>query len=42
MPHLEISTFPWNWPYYPKSRKDEVSPWILAFENAKEWLDRNI
>ena len=42
MPHLERSTFPWNWPYYPKSRKDEVSPWILAFENAKEWLDRNI
>ena len=28
MPHLERSTFPWTWPYYPKSRKDEVSPWI--------------
>ena len=41
MPHLERSTFPWNWPYYPKNRKDEVSPWILAFENAKEWLDNN-
>jgi len=42
MPHLERSTFQWNWPYYPNNRKDEVSPWILAFENAKDWLDRNI
>ena len=42
MPHLERSTFQWNWPYYPNNRKDEVSPWILAFENAKDWLDRII
>ena len=38
MPHLERSTFPWNWGHYPYNRKDEVSPWILAFENAYNWL----
>ena len=42
MPHLERSTFPWNWPYYPENRNDKVSPWFLAFENAKNWLDNNI
>jgi phosphoribosylformylglycinamidine synthase len=39
MPHLERSTFPWNWAYYPKDRQDEVSPWIEAFINAKVWLE---
>lgn len=38
MPHLERSTFPWNWAYYPKNRKDEVSPWIEAFVNARAWM----
>ena len=42
MPHLERSTFPWNWPYYPKNRNDEISPWVLAFQNAKIWLEKNI
>ncbi len=42
MPHLERSTFPWNWPYYPKSRNDEITPWVLAFQNAKIWLEKNI
>ena len=42
MPHLERSTFPWNWAYYPETRKkDEISPWIQAFENANEWLKKN-
>lgn len=41
MPHLERSTFPWNWAHYPKDRDDEFSPWIIAFENAKRWLDQN-
>ncbi|MGB7842134.1 MAG: phosphoribosylformylglycinamidine synthase subunit PurQ, partial [Salinimicrobium sp.] len=40
MPHLERSTFPWNWAYYPKDRKDEVSPWIEAFVNARKWLEK--
>jgi len=38
MPHIERSTFPWNWAYYPKDRKDEVSPWIEAFVNARKWI----
>jgi phosphoribosylformylglycinamidine synthase len=39
MPHIERSTFPWNWAYYPKDRQDVVSPWLQAFVNAKEWLE---
>lgn len=39
MPHLERSTFPWNWAYYPGDRQDEVSPWIEAFVNARKWLE---
>lgn len=37
MPHFERSTFPWNWAHYPKDRNDEVSPWLQAFVNAKDW-----
>lgn len=41
MPHLERSTFPWNWAYYPKDRKnDEVSPWVQALVNAREWIEQ--
>jgi phosphoribosylformylglycinamidine synthase len=25
MPHIERSTFQWNWAHYPKDRNDEVS-----------------
>ena len=39
MPHIERSTFPWNWAYYPKHRTDEVSPWLQAFVNAREWVE---
>ncbi|MGS2764459.1 phosphoribosylformylglycinamidine synthase [Sinomicrobium sp. M5D2P9] len=39
MPHFERSIFPWNWAHYPKDRKDEVSPWIEAFVNARKWLE---
>jgi len=38
MPHIERSTFPWNWAHYPKDRQDAVSPWLQAFVNAREWL----
>jgi len=39
MPHLERSLFPWQWAYYPESRKaDQLSPWIQAFVNAREWI----
>lgn len=39
MPHIERSTFPWNWAHYPKDRKDEVSPWLEAFVNARVWVE---
>ena len=39
MPHIERSTFPWNWAYYPNDRSDQVSPWLEAFVNAKKWVD---
>jgi phosphoribosylformylglycinamidine synthase len=39
MPHLERSIHPWNWAYYPVERKDDqVSPWVEAFVNAREWI----
>ena len=39
MPHLERAVYPWNWACYPGDRKnDEVSPWIEAFVNAKNWI----
>ncbi len=39
MPHIERSTFPWNWAHYPINRNDEVSPWLEAFVNAKKWIN---
>ncbi|QES90036.1 phosphoribosylformylglycinamidine synthase [Rhizosphaericola mali] len=41
MPHIERSTFQWNWAYYPENRTDEVSPWLQAFVNAKNWCVAN-
>tara|TARA_B100000809_G_scaffold263574_1_gene317147 strand:- start:4 stop:3684 length:3681 start_codon:yes stop_codon:yes gene_type:complete len=41
MPHIERSTFQWNWANYPTERKDEVSPWLEAFVNAKKWIENN-
>lgn len=39
MPHPERSLFPWNWGFYPSDRKDdEISPWIAAFVNARNWV----
>ncbi|WP_039867555.1 phosphoribosylformylglycinamidine synthase [Pedobacter sp. BAL39] len=40
MPHIERSIFQWHWANYPAGRKDEVSPWIEAFVNAREWLEK--
>ncbi len=39
MPHIERSTFQWNWANYPEGRKDQVSPWIEAFVNARQWIE---
>jgi phosphoribosylformylglycinamidine synthase len=42
MPHLERATYNWNWPYYPSEMaNDEVTPWIEAFVNAREWIKNN-
>ncbi|MFL0064133.1 phosphoribosylformylglycinamidine synthase [Tenacibaculum maritimum] len=41
MPHIERSTFQWNWANYPKDRKDEVSPWLEAFVNARKWIENS-
>jgi phosphoribosylformylglycinamidine synthase len=40
MPHPERAIFPWQWAYYPLNRKeeDQVTPWIEAFVNAKNWI----
>ncbi len=40
MPHIERSIFPWNWAYYADDRKDDVSPWLGAFENARQWIEQ--
>ncbi|TCC89070.1 phosphoribosylformylglycinamidine synthase [Pedobacter frigiditerrae] len=39
MPHIERSLFQWHWANYPKGRKDEVSPWMEAFVNARKWIE---
>mgnify|MGYP001074505601 CR=1 FL=1 len=41
MPHIERSTFQWNWANYPDGRKDEASPWLEAFVNARKWIEEN-
>ncbi|QDH81277.1 phosphoribosylformylglycinamidine synthase [Echinicola soli] len=39
MPHIERSLAPWNWPDYPEELIDqEITPWVEAFVNAKEWV----
>ena len=39
MPHIERSTFQWNWANYPEGRKDDVTPWLEAFVNARLWIE---
>jgi len=39
MPHIERSTFQWNWAHYPSDRQDEASPWLTAFVNARTWIE---
>ncbi|NMC61778.1 MAG: phosphoribosylformylglycinamidine synthase, partial [SAR324 cluster bacterium] len=43
MPHLERAILPWQWPYYisyDARKQHELSPWILAFRSAKEWVSK--
>ena len=43
MPHIERSLFAWNWPYYPAGKQDhEISPWMEAFVNAREWVKKQV
>ena len=42
MPHIERSIFQWNWANYPAGRKDDVSPWLEAFVNARKWITNEI
>ncbi len=41
MPHLERAFFPWQCGYYPAERlsTDQVTPWIEAFVNARQWIE---
>jgi len=39
MPHLERAFRPYHWAYYPPERKtDEITPWMMAFVNARDWI----
>ena len=39
MPHLERTIFPWQSAYYPfEYRRSDVTLWVEAFVNAREWL----
>ena len=43
MPHPERAIFPWQNAWYPADRNnDEITPWIEAFVNAREWIDEKI
>jgi phosphoribosylformylglycinamidine synthase len=43
MPHLERAFMPWHWAEYPQNRKDdELTPWMEAFVNAKEWITSKV
>lgn len=44
MPHLERSSLPWNWAFYPdkERREHEISPWVLAFVAARQWIEERI
>lgn len=42
MPHLERAILPWQWAHYPENRlSDQITPWIEAFVNAREWIKKN-
>jgi len=43
MPHPERSIFPWQCGYYPyEFRKDDVTPWMEAFINARKWIEKRV
>jgi len=43
MPHPERAFLPWQCGWYPADRKkDEVTPWLKAFVNARRWIEENM
>ena len=40
MPHPERAIFPWTCAYYPEAERGEheITPWMIAFRNAYEWI----
>ena len=42
MPHLERSIFPWQWGYQGDTLEHaQVTPWMEAFVNARNWLSQH-
>ena len=42
MPHLERAFFPWQNAFYPADRrKDDITPWMEAFVNARKWVEQH-
>jgi len=40
MPHLERAYQPWQCAYYPEERRrEEATPWLEAFVNARRWVE---
>ncbi len=42
MPHLERAIFPWQWGYNMQESTADCTPWIEAFVNAREWVERQL
>lgn len=43
MPHPERAIFPWQCAYYPfENRRDDVTPWMEAFINARKWIENTL
>jgi phosphoribosylformylglycinamidine synthase len=41
MPHPERALFPWQCAFYPEDKKHhETTPWMQAFVNAREWIEK--
>lgn len=41
MPHPERALFPWQCAHHPfEHRKDDFTPWMEAFVNAREWVKK--
>jgi phosphoribosylformylglycinamidine synthase len=43
MPHPERTFLKWQWPWMPEDMKKglKASPWLMMFQNARQWCDGN-